>query len=401
MAANPITVSGALIDLIGRPVPGVGVRVGDSVALSNADGTFTLADVEPPYTIAVVDGSEVTEYEDLTTPSPRLQLVKYPETTHTATIQGNLRTASGPLLLPLGYAGNITYSSAFDSNDEFWSIGSGNFGINQPLVYSTQAQWVGDDESDSGTIAALVAQPLTSPRSAFFYFGSTGITVAEGGTFNADLVLQPIATTSVQGDVALSPGMQGSLIAQLQTGDADVYANSASTTAGAFSLPLPNVPGASASLVLNAYDGASSESVFVQNLPLDATGINLASPATPTKEVLPEDGHIMDATDSFMWQGPPERVFLFEIFCETGIYRRYTTEDSIPLARIQDALQGCDGGSEAFWELSSFGPVISIDAAFGADATPLWTQRYRIYFGSLGPTEDGAWAATDGRHVSL
>src|SRR5512133_3092757 len=93
-APTGITVRGTVVSLAGAPVDGARVLVpGHAEQLTDAQGDFTVAEVEPPYDLGAVVGASGDEavaiYLALSTATPTVALAA-DDTTRAATAQGNL-----------------------------------------------------------------------------------------------------------------------------------------------------------------------------------------------------------------------------------------------------------------------------------------------------------------------
>jgi len=99
-----ITVEGRLRAWDGRPLPSVQVHAQGRLTATDGDGAFTLAGIEPPYTLVVgSDGAEpwVHVYEDLTMPDPVLA----PITSQLPFLNGEVSgTVAGGATLPSDHA---------------------------------------------------------------------------------------------------------------------------------------------------------------------------------------------------------------------------------------------------------------------------------------------------------
>jgi hypothetical protein len=129
---GPITVSGIVVNSTGAPISGANIilnNTSSSLVTTGADGTFSFANVTPPYVLTLKSGTAVAEYRNLTRANPQLTSAILGGVAYTATLAGDVTGPTYPLpfgqgilvgasngVLPLGVAASSTtgaYSGAF------------------------------------------------------------------------------------------------------------------------------------------------------------------------------------------------------------------------------------------------------------------------------------------------
>ncbi len=97
-----ITVTGTVIDVLRRPYPGVPVAIGNTVTSTDAQGTFRVTGVTPPYDVALSVSTPLTYgwyFVGLTIPSPVLQ-VETEMGSHKGQTYLTLNMANAPAVFP-------------------------------------------------------------------------------------------------------------------------------------------------------------------------------------------------------------------------------------------------------------------------------------------------------------
>jgi len=383
-----IDVSGTVVGSDRVPIAGVNVTIGAQSVITGADGRFTISNVSLPYDLTAVLTSPKRGivYQGLTRRDPTVVMLGVTATPLTGTVTGNLSGGH-----PLGGANESTRVQFASPEARNLLNGNDLFVASNP--YSMQAAWIGPTTT-TGTVHALQwqADGGTVPTSFTGYASQTGVSVSSGGNVAADLVMSAPPVSTVGGTIRIDPSLLyfGQSIS-ITFPDAPRIVLGGDAPSGTFSYLVPNVGGATASLIAQAISSASNVSdLQMAGIPPGTTNlvVDLAAPPTP---VAPADLATDIATTTvFTWTGMPGTVNLF------GVRGRGTTPSpsyyvvtSGTSARIPDlAAQGLGLPPAAAysWNVNTYGPLTSVDELAGAASTYL--SGSGSYFGGTTAPRD-------------
>lgn len=247
-----LVVEGTVLDLFGRPLRNVIVGSQGKRDRTLADGTFTLTDLAVPYDLMLgrTRSPALHEYQGLTAPEPRLVfLEQFPERTvvSRATIDGAL--AGGASLPPdeqvrlcaEGLDG-LVYGCA--------EAGSAD--------YLLELEW-GQAEPRSVRVHAIHARIAGDTVLEFLGYEAFEVTVEDGDALTHDLALGPVQTQQLAGRLVRGAGTDPQfdpfVVAALRFGDGLTMPVSGVEATGAFTTPVPALPGVPWEYEVLAVDG--------------------------------------------------------------------------------------------------------------------------------------------------
>lgn len=200
--ATTVTVQGRVLAVEGTPLAGVLAHAQGVLTTTEADGTFLLEGIAPPYTLTLGSGGAaawVHAYEWLTSTAPLL-------------------VPTGPT--SVGYASGLTGTllglSALP-DDELVIVGVE--GVSAPVAgfgsaqvgatsYSGWAGWRGPGATATARLHALRIQVDAEERPlAYFGYDARDVALVDGATTTTDVLLnQPVADSRLEGTVAVAGG---------------------------------------------------------------------------------------------------------------------------------------------------------------------------------------------------
>ena len=130
-------IQGRVIDLMGNPVGGIRIAIGEQMVTTAANGAFRFGDILVPYDLVVLD-SPVLVYQGLTRSDP-VVMIQHAGLTRSAIVTGRVpfEPAVSTTLFFAGALGNPAFASP------------------QTSAYWMQLLWTGDAVSHPGTLYAL------------------------------------------------------------------------------------------------------------------------------------------------------------------------------------------------------------------------------------------------------
>lgn len=335
VAPPTLTVAGKVMDMAGRPLSGVTVRVTDGagpkpLVVTDVEGGFSVAGVEPPYSVSAVPAPPAsfdllpTSWDGVTRSDPQLVLpglfgVTPACTRAPATILGSLSPAVGA-----GNTARITFVAE---------------GIRlAPLASSANASLAALDATYSLTVPfdEVLCQTTTTGKLIYLEYDGGGsivrsaiydVSVTTGNTTVQNVVSTSATTGTLSGTVIFPSGVASAKVhvALRVNGAYRVLGDTTVTPAApGYSLAVPQLAGAEYRTLALAGSGGTYQWVYSEVLPAggsaDLVLPNLntavapsgaAASATPTFEQAPVTGadlylsHVQDAgpTTTTLWLG--------------------------------------------------------------------------------------------------
>ena len=369
--ASAMEVTGRVVGTAGSGLQGLTVSIGDSTAVTGADGRFSIPGVNPPYDLTVVlSGATLYagRYEGLTRHDPTLvflYLVNSGEP-NTATVSG---TVSGGD--PVGTAGEFTAAVFTFSAGVFDLDAIGITERNNP--FTLPLSWFGP-ESTLGNLHVLQwksPRPGTPPTEYTGYGDRSAIAVTRGMSLEGANVTMTVPTTgSIAGTIVPPAGytVESRFLGLELDGLTAVPLGHVDTDATDFQFAVPGGIPATASVTVSAQRvGAGTTSRRLSRLLPGQVGISLELP-TPALPTSPADGTTgVSGTTDFTWT-PFQNGVHFVLFDGGTTLPNFYVVTAGTTARIPIAPAlgvGLPRGASYTWFVAGFGPFASVDAFTG------------------------------------
>ncbi len=293
--AGPFTISGRVVDDVGKPYSGARVLVQGRSALSAADGSFSIPSITAPYdaTIVVESNTKVAVFRGVSDLAPVLWIWRGFANYRSATVTGTVTLAGTP-----------TFAEVYGPWASAYAFGGS---------YSLSDFWFGDASVTLTHRATVVGYDPATGMPAAYSHGSRDVALTDGATVGAqDIAMAPLAAGGVAGTVLWHEGYDVGTIRFTGTPHFDdgtartLWAYDVTTApAGPFALAVPALPdgtfrigygadGPAGSGGSHASGGATAPAVPGR------TGITLALPALPVA-VSPADGAASAGGGAFTW----------------------------------------------------------------------------------------------------
>ncbi len=342
-----LLLAGRVITTGGAPIEGATVRVGSTSATTDAGGAFTLAGASPPYDVSATSPSGLltSVYPGLRRADPTLVIFDLdPILPRSANVTGALSGGAG-FPQPDGRETGVAFRSPEAADSCAVQAGAS--------TYFMGFWWPGP-ASVTGAVHALQWQVDAGGKPVSYdgYGSRTGVALTSGSTAaGQDVAISPIAASaSVAGSLVNPPGnaLAISLTAVLgdgarirvfpPPGDPSPFA---SGYAGAFSIPVPPIPGATFDLVARQdYTGSIYQEAHHHGLAAGAADAELALGGLPIQDTPAPGATGLGPGTTFTWHtmpGDPVYVISFrgqgtnpgyDIFVPTN---HFTVPAGIPL----------------------------------------------------------------------
>ena len=278
---GPFTVSGTVVDDVGKPYPGAKVFLGVAAVTAAADGSFTIPDVAPPYdvTIAVESDSKVAKFVGVTDLTPVLWIWRGFPSARFATVKGVVTHDGVPTIAEV-YG---PWASTYAVNASGYTLSDTWFG-DPSVTLIHRASWVGFD--------------TTTGMPAAYWHGSRVVALTENATITGqDIAMTALPTGRVSGTI-LAGGDGLDLTSLGFTGTPHFDDGTAKTLfaytmpdvpLGPFALAVPVLPDGTFRLGLGASGVAGGTTRASAPVVPGQDGVTLSLPAIPAP-VSPADG---------------------------------------------------------------------------------------------------------------
>jgi hypothetical protein len=358
------TITGQVIDINGRPLPGRTVVQSGRSTTTDASGNFTFTTVALPYDIAILQTATTqsspnkvaTVYQQLTRTDPALTDFAATNTTNrSATLGGSL---TGAFPAPTGAATAVAFGSTEAS--------AGNYFTSNPWGFTVS--WFGPTSTTGAVHALQWTIDANGTLNAVLTHGvKTGVTLTSGGSVsNADVTLTAVTTQPVTGTISVPSGHTISERAvNLQFTDGTEFPLSDDGVNSAnFAVPIPSGIGASARLFAAADDGTAQVSAQLFGIAPGTSNVTLTlpSPAVPTTPASGATG--VDTTTNLVWTPVPGGVTVV-VLTPQGSDPFYFIVNGGTTTRIPDLSAqgvGLPSNRPYTWSVVALGPFASVDA---------------------------------------
>ena len=368
-AFGDLLVTGKVVTATGDPAPNIAVVIaGRGPFVTDGSGMFVVSDAPVPYDAIVFDGAAGTAdvWRGLTRADP-IFTVDFPFTDfpYTAAVDGAVTGGVGPPV-PLTHETKVGYGID----------GGFMFTTDEPdpttgLYATPDLGWGGPVASDLHITALQYQLGPDDAAANFTGYGTITAPVVTGDTLiNQDIVLGPVATTTISGTMSLPAGVSGAVGIVLigLPGDGFLTLPTALSLSPTFSFQAPDAPGLTRGLLLFGVAGTANQvTVSRTDLPAPATNLDLVLP-TPTGLVLPVSGAtgVDHATQFRVTASPGDRVFRVAFGPTTGPgpkIRVHTTSSTVRIPDLSAWGMGLPAGAEYEWSVRADGPASSLDDA--------------------------------------
>jgi hypothetical protein len=406
-AAPPVivNVTGRVVDFSQRPLPNVPVTIDGTTVATNAQGQFSIAGVEAPYTASLTinqqNGRTVHYgyvFEGLTRIDPTLQ------------VRGGLPSRSSSMNITLQNA-DFTDTAlealvAFSSRDHALATG-----LTNPLTTLVSSSWTGP-ATTTGTAHGLLvryADPSSfdSPIAAFEAYQAAAVAMSDGVDSDITLDLSPdaIPTATIGGNVTVLGGVTDYRENQVSLRFSDgtrMLIIEDSEQPDAFSYTVPILQGATLSVTAIDNDAfVPFRAVHRENIAPGQTGITLALPNAVTLNSPPRGAVITEDTP-FVWSafGQTATTFVWHLeFLDTfdGMYI-ITNRTEVTMPEFADGLS-IASGVPAYWSVETHGDIPTVDAATGPNG---YMDRTYSFGQPVPPTlNDGYFTESERRDFTV
>ncbi len=363
-----LTVNGSVVDRWGEPAASMAVLVGSAAAVTtDAAGHFSVAGVQAPYDVHVIDAANAraVSYLGVDRPDPTLAIWTATATAHVATVAGTL---SGTFTGAPGDRAVVVFLTDHQLAQQDADVTNGGF--------SLSIGWRGA-AGLTGTLCALRLTTSAGGPTGYVAYGCrSGVMVSAGGiSTNQDVTLSPIGSQQVSGTLQPPSGFalvnRFDLVLTPEGGSFTLH--SEGSPGPAFQFATPQIAGAHAgvaSFAARTADGATSE---VNRVDLAPDGIGLAvafdDPVTPVLPVVNATG--VTEGSQFSWSGASGRVVELHLrpsASSTGPeYYVYSADDHAAMPDLSAAGMGLPASQTYVWSLRTYAPPTTIDTLTAPD----------------------------------
>jgi|GEM_PF-206932 hypothetical protein len=378
--SGPGILHGRVVDRSGYPIAALSLLVvGHSLTATDAEGTFAVPEVTPPYDVALLDDSTgvATIYTQLTRMDPQLTNL-----TDRFGDPGESRSAE----LTGSIDGGVPLQQRWTQMGLAWAspgVVGGDFIAQTP--YAFPFYWNGPS-TITGTLHAL--QWMADGDLVTGYLGyatRTGVTVQSGGSVgNIDFGLVPPEVTTISGTVLAPSGFilfGRTFDLTFDDGASFLLGGDSGDTMpdATFSVPVPAGIGATCLVTARALEVIDYDRSVYRFTQVKQAGVlpgrsdltlELPFPALP---VHPVDGETLDATAELGWTALPDAVYQVRVGAETTGARSYILVSGSTHARVPELPQhwGLQQGGHYVWYVTALGPYPrGIDEFAGREARP-------------------------------
>ncbi len=397
-----ITVHGLVTDELLTPlgvaIPGItaNAAIGTDVVPVKSDGTFTITGVTAPYdlTVAIPSLNVALVYIGLTRTDPTLSYIDVGNV-HTAAISGSIGVT-----VASGDEAAIFPGSATPMQGSLLLPGGSGPGYGPFTV-----AWGGSTSHDI-TLYALTVTASGGPPSAYTGFGSTDVSLTDGGSVtNASITLGSVSTASMSGSVSAPAGFTTSIAAPLIRFGSPTGALVALGSSGGSSFTGVKVPVHSgiAYGIVGAADGPSGSGTAAwANAAGPGTNASLTLPA-PSAPTAPASGATGVGTGTKFTVTPLSSAVYVAVLngptsSDPSVYV-FTDQTSFKLPDLSVVAMSLTGGATYTYSASALGPFTSIDDFTGPGGGPTSLLQLQMLLGgsgtvpyAAGPTDASAGA---------
>jgi hypothetical protein len=387
-----ITVTGRLIDRWRHPYPKVPVFIGDANAVTATDGTFTIPNVTPPYSVDFVvtarnGQAEGWSFQDLTRSDPTLQPdVELRPYIYAASFAVTLENRALPV--PMDTKFGVVWSSP----DGIWSTQSFFFRSNP---YSDSGlRWVGPSTSGGNTGVLIWTVDGAGLPAAYngYARAATSLKGNARGSISLDGTSRSIPSGTLSGNFVQRSLTKDAVVhaAVVLPGSVPVEVIATSVSGSTFSYQMPKITGATVTMWLEGGDYFKGPwgVVHKRGLAPDQSDVQLELADAP--DLLSPVGmaSVSYATE-YLWSGP-DVAYVFNASFNTTVADEYvtfhvvTSKKSARVPRFADAASfTIPPGQPGVWWVKIEGPYPSTNEATGPkgflDAADDFTDDITLY----------------------
>jgi hypothetical protein len=361
-----ITVAGKVIGVGLQPLANSPVVIkGLPPTTTNASGLFSISGVTVPYdlTVAVSASKLGITYRGLTRTDPTvINFLSSGPTTNSAAISGTISGGAG-YPEPATRTSSVVLSSAEVSATTSPNSATG--------AYSMTANWDGA-ATITTTLHALQWDKSAAGMPAAYngYASKTGVTVTAGGTFaSQNIALTAVSAQTISGTVTV-PAALGLASKTMSLQFAPKGAMPLGTESGAataFTYVVPMITGTTLSVSALASGAAGTSSATDAGVAPGTNGIaiTLLEPSALSLPVNAATG--VTTSTPFTWTPVSGSIYILLLNGPAGQpdYLVVTSTTTTTIPDLTDLGLGLPAGQSYTWNVITFGPFTSLDAASG------------------------------------
>ena len=387
-----ITVTGRVIDRWRHAYPNLTVFIGDATAVTATDGTFTVPNVTPPYSVDFVvtarnGQAEGWSFQDLTRSDPTLQPdVELRPFIYTASFVVTLENRTFPV--PTG----TKFAAAWSSPDGIWAwkslASSGN------KIDDSGLRWVGPGTS-SGNTGTLFWTVDAAGLPATYSGYASAATVLKGNarnSINLDVTPKSIASVTLGGNLVQRSLTKNAVVhaAVVLPGAVPIQVFAATATGSTFSYQMPKITGATVTMWLEGGDYYNPPwgVTHKRGLAPDQSDVQLELMDAPDLLSPVGKASVSYATE-YLWNGP-DVAYVFNASFNTTVEDAYVTFHVVTSKKTARVPKFADAasftippGQPGIWWVKIEGPYGSTDEAAGPkgflDAADDFTDAVSLY----------------------
>ena len=372
----PITVTGTFVALNNLPVAGAGISIGAKNAITDANGSFTISNVTPPYDLVAVSGKVGVVYQGLTLTSPTIVLYNsLPTLPNTGTVMGSVSPTT------LLTAANYTTSVAWGSPETTIFADSNSFSTNP---FSLTLDWFGP-ASTTGNLHVLqwLNNSTTNlPTSYSGYQTKSGVVVAASGTTsNQDMTMGSVTSANLTGTLtvptAYSPVFN---VLTLTWGDGAtmILAADSGPPGSTFNYVMPSGVGATVTILALATSTGVASGAFMSGLAPNATNVSMVVPAASTQGIPADAATGITTAQAFTWTpfaGGIDLVIFQPNLSTDPTYYVFTAATTTTIPDLSAQALGLPTGAHSYsWYVYGLAPFATLNAFASANYLTPFTE---------------------------
>jgi hypothetical protein len=302
--AQALTVSGKVIDAVGKPTASATVVIGAlPAAVTDAEGHFSISGVAPPFDATVVGPNQqsVVVYQGLTAPSLTLTLLATSKNLSSANLYGSVNGGTAPYTS--SNAPFVAFSSSEVSATGLTTATSGAFAFD--------VSWA-NTGSTTGTLFAL--QPERDGNGVPIEWRAFGrkddVTLNAGASLSGLAVpMNPVSSSTLTGSVSLPSAYtvseEDAVLELDPAGTLMLMSSTSGSTAFGFNVPI--IPQSSYAVVAAAHpqnrSNIAESLAVVTGLTPGNNAISLTVPPVPNLATPVDEANAVDSNNLFVWSG--------------------------------------------------------------------------------------------------
>ena len=360
-----ITVTGKVITYYLLPMSNLPVVItGRPATTTDANGSFTVADVTVPYDVTVVASKLSITYRGLSRSDPTLEnSFSSGVAPNTATVSGTI-SGGGGFPPPANRTLSVSISSAEASASAMLNLATGAF--------SVTPTWAG-----AATITTILRalqwdkNAAGMPTTYVGYGEKTGVAITSGGTFaGQNIAMTALSSQNISGTVTVPAALiLGTKILSLAfPTNGSMSLGTESGTATAFTYVVPSITGTTLSVTAEASSGGATSLAGKAGIAPGTNAIALIIP-DPTALSLPVNAAAgVTTTTPFSWTPRPSAVYVMVIggAVNQPSYMVITGGNSGTIPDLTALGLGLPKSTLYSWYVTTYGPFTNIDAAAAA-----------------------------------